>query len=73
MSRESNNGKKCISGKEINFLYPLQPLARGKAYTNMYEESGTNKVPYIELAKRADLFIVVPATANTIDEPSNGC
>ena len=41
-------------------------------YTNMWEEPKKWNVEHIELARRADLFVIAPATANMIGKMANG-
>ena len=41
-------------------------------HTNMWEEPKKWNVEHIELARRADLFVIAPATANMIGKMANG-
>ncbi len=56
------------------FVTPLtfQALTRHRVYTDTFEESDAGVISHIELADRADLFLVVPASANTISKMANG-
>jgi len=56
------------------FITPLtlQTLTRNKAETDMFEEFNYTEVNHISLAKRADLCIIAPATANIIGKLASG-
>lgn len=48
------------------FITPLtlQTLTKNKVYTNQFEAYVPSEVEHISLAKKADLFLVAPATAD---------
>lgn len=56
------------------FVGPLtfQSLSQNYVVTDMFEDPKTWDVEHIALAKRADLFLIVPATANVIGKVANG-
>ena len=56
------------------FIAPLtvQTVSNNMVYTEMFEMARTWEVEHIELAKRADLFLILPATANFIGKIANG-
>ncbi|MBF7097543.1 bifunctional phosphopantothenoylcysteine decarboxylase/phosphopantothenate--cysteine ligase CoaBC [Alkalibacter mobilis] len=56
------------------FITPLtfQKLSSHKVVTNMFEKTATFSVEHISLAQIADLFVVVPASANFIGKMANG-
>lgn len=56
------------------FITPLtvQTISNNKVYTNMFERAVSWDVEHIELAQKADLFLIVPATANFIGKFANG-
>lgn len=56
------------------FIAPLtfESLTKKKAYLDTFERTTDGEVKHIELAKKADLFIVVPATANVIAKIAHG-
>lgn len=56
------------------FITPLtfQTLAGTKVITDTFEESDEWNVRHISLAQRADVFVVVPATANIIGKIAGG-
>jgi len=56
------------------FVQPLtfQSLSQNYVVTDMFEDPKTWDVEHIALAKRADMFLIVPATANIIGKVANG-
>ncbi len=50
----------------------LQVLSRQPVTTNLYDEKQSWHPGHIELADKADLFVVAPATANVIAKFANG-
>lgn len=58
----------------IEFVTPLsfQSLSQNYVVCDMFEEPKTWDVEHISLAKKADVFLVAPATANVIGKIANG-
>jgi len=56
------------------FVTPLsfQSLSQNYVVCDMFEDPKTWDVEHISLAKRADVFLIVPATANVIGKIANG-
>ncbi|MBK1810606.1 bifunctional phosphopantothenoylcysteine decarboxylase/phosphopantothenate--cysteine ligase CoaBC [Clostridium sp. YIM B02505] len=56
------------------FVTPLsfQSLSQNMVVTDMFAEPKAWEIQHISLAKRADLMLVVPATANIIGKVANG-
>ena len=56
------------------FVTPLtfQTLSQNKVITDMFELSEHWDVQHIALAKKADVFVIVPATANVIGKIAGG-
>ncbi|KXT87464.1 phosphopantothenoylcysteine decarboxylase [Streptococcus oralis] len=56
------------------FIQPLtlQVLSQNKVHLDVMQEPYPDQVNHIELGKRTDLFIVAPATANTIAKLAHG-
>jgi phosphopantothenoylcysteine decarboxylase/phosphopantothenoylcysteine decarboxylase/phosphopantothenate--cysteine ligase len=56
------------------FITPLtfQSLTKRKVYTSMFAEYEPSQVEHISLAKKADLCLVAPATANIIGKIASG-
>ena len=63
-----------MSQAATNFITPLtlQVLSKNLVHTDVMEEPAPNKVNHIEIAKQTDLFLVAPASANTIAKLANG-
>lgn len=68
------NIKVIMTKSACEFVSPLtfQTLSNNFVITDMFEEPKTWEVEHIEIAKAADLFLIVPATANIIGKVSNG-
>lgn len=65
----------CIcTEKALDFVTPLtlQTLSRNPVLTTSEEEKNHWPPLHIELAQNADLFVVAPATANTIAQMAHG-
>lgn len=58
----------------IEFVNPLsfQSLSQNMVVTDMFEEPKSWEIQHISLAKKADLMLIVPATANIIGKVANG-
>ncbi|MGM9887356.1 MULTISPECIES: phosphopantothenoylcysteine decarboxylase [unclassified Lactococcus] len=56
------------------FITPLtlQVLSKNKVHLDIMDEERPEVVNHIELAKKSDLFIVAPATADTISRLAHG-
>ena len=56
------------------FIQPLtlQVLSQNPVHLDVMKEPYPNQINHIELGKKADLFIVAPATANTIAKLAHG-
>lgn len=56
------------------FITPLtlQSLSKRAVHTDVMAENQPDQINHIDLAKQADLFVVAPATANTIGKLANG-
>lgn len=56
------------------FVSPLtfQTLSANKVITDMFTTDYTPDVHHVSLAKKADLFVIAPATANIIAKVANG-
>jgi len=58
----------------IEFVNPIsfQTLSQNIVICDMFEEPKAWELQHISLAKKADLFVIVPATANIIGKVANG-
>jgi phosphopantothenoylcysteine decarboxylase / phosphopantothenate---cysteine ligase len=56
------------------FVSPLtfQALSRNPVYTDTFDEKHPEKIAHIDLADKADLFLLAPATANLIGKIASG-
>lgn len=56
------------------FITPLtlQSLSKNSVHTELLSENNPKIINHIDLAKKTDLFLIAPATANTIAELSYG-
>ncbi len=56
------------------FVNPItfQAMSQNMVTTDMFEEPKAWEIQHISLAKRADVFLVAPATANIIGKVANG-
>ncbi|AUW96537.1 phosphopantothenoylcysteine decarboxylase [Streptococcus pluranimalium] len=57
-----------------DFITPLtlQVLSKNPVHLDVMEEKIANRINHIDLGKEADLFILAPASANTIAQLANG-
>ena len=58
----------------LEFIGPLtfQTLSKNPVITDMFADKEHSEVQHISLAQKADLFVLVPATANLIGKIANG-
>ncbi|MDO5026391.1 MAG: bifunctional phosphopantothenoylcysteine decarboxylase/phosphopantothenate--cysteine ligase CoaBC [Tissierellia bacterium] len=73
LNKENANLSIIMTPSAREFINPIafETMGRTKVYTDLF--SGTNDiVHHVELAKWADLFLIAPATANTIAKMANG-
>lgn len=63
-----------MTNSATKFVTPLtfQSLSQNMVTTDMFSEPKAWEVRHISLAQKADLFVVVPATANIIGKVANG-
>ena len=63
-----------MTKSSTEFVSPLtfQTLSQNYVVVDMFEDPKTWDVEHISLAKKADLFLVAPATANVIGKVANG-
>lgn len=60
------------SAKEFITPLSLSTLAKNPVYSDLFELTGGGSISHIELAQKADLVIVAPATANLIGKVAGG-
>lgn len=64
----------CIMTEHATkFISPLmfQTLSKNKVYCDMFDTSSF-EIEHVSLAQKADVYVVIPATANTISKLANG-
>lgn len=63
-----------LTESALQFIQPLtfQALAHLPVYTDTFTEPDPHVISHIELADRADLVLIAPATANVIGKMANG-
>ncbi len=63
-----------MTAAAVQFVAPLtfREISGQPVYTTMWEEPKLWNVEHIALARRADLFVIVPASANMIGKIANG-
>lgn len=66
--------KVIMTKSAAEFIKPLsfQSLSKNPVTQNMFDEPKSWEIQHISLAKEADVFAVVPATANFIGKMANG-
>lgn len=64
----------CMTDNGSKFITPLtmQTITKNKVHTGPLSEDGHKEIQHIDLAKKADLFLVAPATANIIAKLAHG-
>lgn len=72
--REGANVDVIMTKNAQEFITPLtiETLSKNKVVTDMFEKKEHIEVEHISLARKADLVLVVPATANIIGKVANG-
>lgn len=63
-----------MSRSAIDFIQPLtfQSLSKQPVHTDVMVEEDPRSIKHIDIAKETDLFLVAPASANTIAKLANG-
>lgn len=72
--KDGHNVDVIMTDGALEFITPLtfQSLTKNRVYTSMFEEYEPSEVKHISLAKKADLCLVAPATANIIGKLAAG-
>lgn len=72
--RQGHNVDVILTEGGSRFITPLtlQTLSRNKVYMDLFEEITPSEVKHISLAKKADLVLVAPASANIIGKVAGG-
>ncbi len=74
LKSEGANVNVIMTKNACEFITPLtiETLSKNKVVTDMFEIPDYVDVKHISLARSADLFLVVPATANIIGKVASG-
>jgi phosphopantothenoylcysteine decarboxylase/phosphopantothenate--cysteine ligase len=74
LKSEGANIDVIMTKNACEFITPLtlETLSGNKVITDMFERPDHIYVKHISLAKKADLFLIVPATANILGKVANG-
>lgn len=74
LRKEGANVDVIMTKNACEFITPLtiETLSGNKVVDDMFKRSDYIDVKHISLAKKADLFIIAPATANILGKVANG-
>ena len=72
--KEGANVDVIMTKNAKEFITPLtfETLSKNKVVDDMFKKPDHTEVKHISLAQKADLFLIVPATANIIGKVANG-
>lgn len=72
--KEGANVDVIMTSHAKEFITPLtlETLSKNKVVDDMFERPDNMDVKHISLASKADLFLIVPATANIVGKVANG-
>lgn len=74
LTKREYNVDVIMTKSAMEFVTPLtfQSLTKNKVYWNMFEEITPKEIKHISLAKKADLCLIAPASANVIGKIATG-
>lgn len=74
LKKKDINVDVIMTKSACEFVTPLsfQSLSQNSVIKNMFDEPKVFEIQHISLAKKADVLVVVPATANIIGKVANG-
>ncbi len=74
LTKRGYNVDVIMTKSAMEFITPLtfQSLTKNKVYWNMFEEITPKEIKHISLAKKADLCLIAPASANLIGKLASG-
>lgn len=74
LKKEGANVDVIMTKNACEFITPLtiETLSGNKVITDMFDRPDYIDVKHISLAQKADMFLIVPATANIIGKVANG-
>ena len=74
LKRDGANVQVIMTKNATEFITPLtiETLSNNKVILDMFERNDKYEVEHISLAKKGDIFLIAPATANIIGKIVNG-
>ncbi|CDZ24205.1 putative phosphopantothenoylcysteine decarboxylase [[Clostridium] cellulosi] len=74
LTKDGYNVDVIMTKGGMEFITPLtlQTLSKNRVYTDVFQEDYPMEVKHISLAKKADLLLVAPASADIIGKIANG-
>lgn len=74
LTKQGHNVTILMTQSATQFIPPLtlQVLSKNKVHTNIMDEKHPEVVNHIDIAKNTELFLVAPATADTISRLAHG-
>lgn len=74
LKKDGYNAEVIMTRSAQEFVTPLtfRTMSGNQVITDMFDTVNKWDTKHIELAKKADLFVIVPATANVIGKIANG-
>lgn len=74
LKKREANVKVIMTKSACEFVTPLtfQTMSNNTVHTEMFNQLNNMDVEHISLAKWADIFVIAPASANTIGKMANG-
>lgn len=74
LTKDGYNVDVILTKGGAEFITPLtlQTLSRNRVYTDVFQTDYPREVEHISLAKKADLLLVAPASADIIAKMANG-
>lgn len=72
--KDGYNVDVILTDSAMEFITPLtfRSLTKNRIYTSMFDEYEPDQIEHISLAKKADICLVAPATANIIGKIAGG-
>jgi len=74
LTKDGYNVDVIMTKGGMEFITPLtlQTLSKNKVYTDVFDNNHPMDVEHISLAKKADLLLIAPASADIIGKMANG-
>ncbi|MCK9216807.1 MAG: bifunctional phosphopantothenoylcysteine decarboxylase/phosphopantothenate--cysteine ligase CoaBC [Firmicutes bacterium] len=74
LKKKEANINIIMTRASTNFINPLtfQSLSLNKVVSDMFDKPSYLEIDHISLAKKADIFVIAPATANIMGKIANG-